>query len=688
MKSAARLAMRAAASAASALAGGLIGIFLAIKSKAFLIQAWDVELPMWALMLFIVGLAAAAFLLAPRAERLKSYIGLPVYADLIVAAVSVGAVFLWREYLTVRALEGSDVGMSGMTEILYLLGGGLLLGGFVLIAFAALRGVFTGMKPVLRSITRGDICFLAAVAVIVNLLVLVYAKRSSTIYYWDNAGYWTVSRELAELWRTEGTIRLLEVIFDSVLTLDYNYIIILPAIVFARLFGPSRYVFLAAIANFGYLPVCVLIWYMAKRYARHNIIVSTAVLLFTPMLLYCVLLGFVDVSGAAFILAALLLKLGMDRDNRCDRLILAGIMLAAAVLLRRWYAFCALAFVISLIIDCVRRRSAFPIISAVSGFAFPLLFFFQTLVSTKLLADYKSLYVAYKIGLDKDFLLLFRYFGIIPLLIFLAAGIYLLTRPKQRGNAIFLLLWSTLCFALFVRVQTHGQQHLLMYAPAFAGMLILALGELEACGCAEKHRTRITALAMSAIVSLSPFLPRRQPSSLAELKLPAPLPSFTWTPPTRSDAMTVVELLRRLDEFGAEGKRVGLLASSFVLNQDMLLNSEASLSLPRVSDVSRSYLVYLPDVDQRDGWSDALFECDIIAVADPPQTHLGEDNQAVVVLPARELLSGEGIGKAFRRLDERFTLDGGVTVYIFEKTRGLTFEECESLREKFRAAHE
>ena len=477
-------------------------------------------------------------------------------------------------------------------------------------------------------------------------------------------------------------------VFDSVLTLDYNYIIIFPAIVFVRLFGTSRYVFLAAIANFGYLPVCILLWYMAKRYARHNLIVSAAVLLFSPMLLYCVLLGFVDVGGVAFVLAALLLRLGMDRDNRCDRLILAGIMLAAAVLLRRWYAFLALAFVISLLVDCIRRRSPFPILSAVGGFAFPLLFFFQTLVSTKLLADYKSLYAAYKIGLDKDFLLLFRYFGIIPLLIFLAAGIYLMTRPKQRANAIFLLLWPILCFALFVRVQTHGQQHLLMYAPAFAGMLILAFAELEACGRAGKRWVEITALATSAIVSLSPFLPRRQPSSLAELAKPAPLPSFTWTPPTRSDAMTVVELLRRLDEFGAEGKRVGLLASSFVLNQDMLLNSEASLSLPRVSDVPRSYLVYLPDVDLRDGWSDALFECDIIAVADPPQTHLGEDNQAVVVLPARELLSGEGIGEAFRRLDERFTLDGGVTVYIFEKTRELTPEECESLREKFRAAHE
>ena len=41
--------------------------------------------------------------------------------------------------------------------------------------------------------------------------------------------------------------------------------------------------------------------------------------------------------------------------------------------------------------------------------------------------------------------------------------------------------------------------------------------------------------------------------------------------------MTVVGLLRYLDSLGAKGLHVALLASSLTLNQDMLLNSEASL---------------------------------------------------------------------------------------------------------------
>ena len=406
-------------------------------------------MPVWALLLFTALLAAAAFVFAPSAKQVHDYIGLPLYADALILVCCTGIVFLWRDYLTSRALEGSDVTMSGITETLYLFGGGLLLAIFILLNLPALRRIFASIKSVLRSVTRGDICFIATILAAVNLLVFIYAKNSSTIYYWDNAGYWSVSRELAELWKNEGTKRLLEVVFDSVLTLDYNYLIIL---------------------------------------------------------------------------AELLIRLGTDNDGRADRMLPAGVLLAAAVLMRRWYAFCALAFVLSLVTDCVKRKNVYPLISTVGGFAFTLLFFFQRLVSTKLLADYSSLYVAYKIGLDKYILLLFRYFGIIPLILFFAAGICLMFSKSQRCDAAFLMIWSVLCFCLFFRVQTHGQQHLLMYAPAFMCMIILVSGRLEAAVPESKRLPAgLTAAALSLTLSLSPFIPCKQPASLQELKKPTML---------------------------------------------------------------------------------------------------------------------------------------------------------------------
>lgn len=101
--------------------------FLSVKCKAFLIQAWGFGLPVWALLLFTALLAAAAFVFAPSAKQVRDYIGLPLYADALILVCCTGIVFLWRDYLTSRALEGSDVTMSGITETLYLFGGGLLL---------------------------------------------------------------------------------------------------------------------------------------------------------------------------------------------------------------------------------------------------------------------------------------------------------------------------------------------------------------------------------------------------------------------------------------------------------------------------------------------------------------------------------------------------------------------------------
>jgi len=167
------------------------------------------------------------------------------------------------------------------------------------------------------------------------------------------------------------------------------------------------------------------------------------------------------------------------------------------------------------------------------------------------------------------------------------------------------------------------------------------------------------------------------------------LPTFSYAPPRREDAYEMVELIRRLDEFGAEGKKVGVLASSFVLNQSALVNAEDSLNLPRVSDVDRDeYLVNLAAVDQRDGFWDSIYTCDILAVADPIQLHLGEENQQVVWAPAHCLLEGEAIAGAYRKLDETFVLESdGITVYFFEKLREPTPEEKQELADLIHQVH-
>ena len=152
--------------------------------------------------------------------------------------------------------------------------------------------------------------------------------------------------------------------------------------------------------------------------------------------------------------------------------------------------------------------------------------------------------------------------------------------------------------------------------------------------------------------------------------------------------MDVVELLRYMDQqFGAQGETVGLLSSSFTLNLSMVRYAEDSLSLPRVSDVDRGYLIDLAAVDQRDGFSPQLYDCDILAVADPIQLHLGEENQQVVWAPAYCLLNGLAIAPAYEEIGS-FSLEAdGITVHFYQKTREPTHEEMPALADLIHQTH-
>ncbi len=680
----------------AAAALGLTGVFLSVRCKAFLINAYHIVLPQTILALLILGFAVIGFICEKHIRRfLLARVRFGLLGLALLSCLSILFVAKADGFLLDRPLAAAEVTLGAPMRLLYLLGGGLLLAAFLVCTLSALRDRQYSVRRFWRSVTRWDLLFLLFLALTVNAAVFLYAKNSSTIYFWDNAGYWTVSSELADLLRTDGAAALLRVTLDSVLTLDYNYLIILPIVFCVWLFGRSRYVFLAAIANLYLIPLCILVWAYAKsRFdgARtHKTLCTlgytTAVLLSAPILLSLTMIGFVDVGGCTVAFAAMLIMLTSHRGDRdFGRFFLAGILLALSLLLRRWFAFFALAFVLAELIDGIFfKRSVIPLLGTLSAFSFTLLFFFEDLVSGKLLADYGRMYEAYAIGLDKDFLLLFRYFGFIMLLAAIVCAIFLMRRPHTRPTAVFALVQAVLCFILFVGVQTHGQQHLLLYVPAYLGILITALSALY-----RMPLPRVMAWALLPLFlfpTLSPFLPRIQPQSLAELKVPTAMPSFSWSPPQREDAAEIVNLIRRLDQLGEEGYTVGVLASSLILNDEILRNAEASLSLPRISEVSRDYLLYLPAVDQRDGFSDVIFHCDAFVVADPIQLHLGEDNQSVVAYPAARILSGEQFGRAFCRLEEEWLLRDGVKVYIYIRTRPNTEAEADELRAAYYALH-
>ena len=74
-------------------------------------------------------------------------------------------------------------------------------------------------------------------------------------------------------------------------------------------------------------------------------------------------------------------------------------------------------------------------------------------------------------------------------------------------------------------------------------------------------------------------------------------------------------------------------------------------------------------------------------VADPVQTHLGEENQHLVTVLAQPVLEGTGIGTAYERLDISFALEDGVMVYVYERVREVTAEEYQAISDTLTALY-
>lgn len=396
--------------------------------------------------------------------------------------------------------------------------------------------------------------------------------------------------------------------------------------------------------------------------------------MFFPCAFYLSLIGFVDIAGVIPCFLAVLFYFRGSKSNPLNYFV-TGTLLALAVLLRRWYVFFALSFVIISIVDSIAfTRSAKSTLATLLPFGFILLFFFQKFVSYRLLADYGSMYAAYQLGLKSDCMIFFRYFGVIPVMCLLGFAVYQITKKENRRQSILMLIQPIICFSLFVSIQTHGQQHLLLYLPALYCLASSAFGIALSL---EKKLLVTAGAAVPLVLSAYCLLPTKQPSSIQEIENPAIIANFSFKPAVRDDIDDLLEITKYTDSLvvGTD-KQMAVLASSLKINREILTNLELSLSLKNSDEIDRSYMLSLPSVDSRDSLPLNIEAWDYVLVASPVQTHLGEENQNVVTIPAYSFLSGSNIAAAYKQLPEHFILSGtNIEVFIFEKLRDATEDE-------------
>lgn len=512
--------------------------------------------------------------------------------------------------------------------------------------------------------------FFAAVWLVLNIFAAAYMLKSRNIYFWDSATYWSIIRGIAS-----GAINHTpKDIYDSIAAQDYNYIAALPGAAWTRVFGESRGAYVMGIVNMYLAPALAAVYIILRRFSKRAGLSEIIVILLIPSLIFMTVIGFTDVGGMfPCMLCMYLYFVGDENEDGAWRFAAIGALLVFIILWRRWFAFFSVSFIAAAFADAlIFRKKILPplIMTATSGII--LILFFRDFVFQKLLADYSALYSGYKFSLSVDLKLITRYFGVITLLAAgvgsILSGIY-----KKEKRVVFLWTQAFVCFVMFTLTQTHGQQHLLLYIPS---LIMIAVFLLENC---DDKRIIAAVSALAVLNTANVFIPRAQPGSIREIKRYALIPDFSMLPVVKDGIDDIINLKHTLDNFVEDGKSLGVLASSFKINDDILRNVEPSVGIkPERED----YIASLPQVDSRDKDMSPLYNVDYILAALPPQTHLEPENQRVIVEAVASFADSSDFARAFEEIFEARANFQEIELRLYRRVREVSEIEKAEFEER------
>lgn len=316
----------------------------------------------------------------------------------------------------------------------------------------------------------GIFYFLLALMAI-NFIAVIYVTKSRNIYFWDDATYWDIARNMA---KSIGEADFWKNIWLSIGSMDYNYTAGIVSAYLVKWFGESRLVYILGLVNVYLVPCFAMVYYIAKRIGKAPWITLLITFLTCPLLLFITLIGFVDIGGVFLGLVCYALWFGGDKKIYL-RYTIIGILLVLMMIWRRWYAFFAVSFITAMAADSlIFKRKKIPVLFTCIAAAALLCFAFKDFLFNILLRDYGNLYSGYKFSIGTDLKLLTRYTGALFIAALAAASIAAAVK-KQEYRTVFMWIQMLVCFVMFALTQTHGQQHLLLYMPSVIMLVIILL---------------------------------------------------------------------------------------------------------------------------------------------------------------------------------------------------------------------
>jgi len=521
--------------------------------------------------------------------------------------------------------------------------------------------------------------------------VWYYVGNEQHTYAWDYRNYW--------IWYWQSGVRFSESVQswlahlrDDIWQSDYNTSSVAMLLPFSLLFGYSRSGFILGLALSYLVPVALLSAATAALIVRDRSSPTLFFLVFSAFAALYVpywaptLRGYPDIVGLIpLTLAFVVVKTsGFGHRFRPGYALLLGVLIWMPFLFRRWYAFSIVAFTLtaplySIALELAERRVSWAstlrnivLNYAIAGMCSTALALGMQggLINTILSTSYSDIYVAYQRPLWSHIIDFLGTFGGFYLAMALCAQFAFLKSRRIIIDVLFLNINIAVIFALFTRTQGFGLHH---YLPISLWLLILSCVGLwlilSSFARLRSFAGLLICIVASAVWANSLYRGVGRPE-WANFVLPGQNVSL------RTGSGTgYTRLVERLHARLRSGDKFTVFASSLLLNRDALLSISYESLAGRDVEISHVDLIH--------GLNVGPFMARYAVVADPVQTHLPAFTQSVVTIPATAILTGNGIGAAYRRVGNGVTLARGVKAYIYEKLRPFTASEVRALLSEF-----
>lgn len=509
---------------------------------------------------------------------------------------------------------------------------------------------------------------LSAVLVSGLLFVAFHLKRERVFYYWD---YQTHYELAAQTTRAFGQSLGAGLAFaKGTLGSDYNALYTLPLLPFLAVFGATRAVYLSAVFVVYHVPVFALTgaWLARLFPERRPLALGIGVVIAAslPNYWYIVLRGYPDVCGLMLIALAGLWHVRRPAGAwNLSTSLGVGLGVGGAILLRRHYAYAAVAFYLALGFDslavawalgdtlhvrwrALRHRLEHLIAAAgVTLGAVALIapgFFARANQLTS-----QRLYASWEEPPRTILASILWTSGVAPLLLALTGIAWFWKRRPERRSALrFLVTYASTWTFLWVFVVRQNASH---YCHAIPLTVSVGVGCLLLL-CLEIPRSRARGLAVLAVCALwaLAFAQAASPSKALRrvARVPFLMPPRGFQPLAEPGYDQVAELVRYLNEVSPPGGKVLVAASSDALNHDLLRFASETLlheAPPRFTVLSTAQVDSVGELTDK-----ALYSADLVVVARPFQQHLHRDEQRVIKVLLEVFKSAWPVSKDFERL--------------------------------------